>query len=325
MTISSTRFRNSGRKWWRSSSITRARVTSSMFSLPSIPSMRAWLADVGGHDEHRVLEVHGAALAVGQPAVVEDLEQDVEHVVVGLLDLVEQHDRVGPAAHRLRELAALLVAHVPRGRADEPGHRVLLHVLGHVDADERVLVVEEELGQGPGGLRLPDAGGAEEDERADGPVGVLEPAAGAADGVAHRLDRRPLPDDALLEPLLHVDQLLDLGFHEAAHRDVGPLGHDLGDVLGVHLLLEEALLLLQLSERRVLLLQLLLEAGEDAELDLRRLVQVGLTLGGGLVGPGLLDPLLDRPDLLDGGLLRLPVGLQLAELLVRSARDRSIS
>ena len=64
---------------------------------------------------------------------------DVEHVGVGLLDLVEQHDRVGPAAHRLGELAALLVADVAGGRADEPRHGVLLHVLGHVDADHRVL------------------------------------------------------------------------------------------------------------------------------------------------------------------------------------------
>ena len=38
----------------------------------------------------RVLEVHRPALAVGQPAVVQDLQQDVEHVRVGLLDLVEQ-------------------------------------------------------------------------------------------------------------------------------------------------------------------------------------------------------------------------------------------
>ena len=46
-------------------------------------------ADVGGHDDHGVLEVHDPALAVGQPAVVEDLEEDVEDVRVGLLDLVE--------------------------------------------------------------------------------------------------------------------------------------------------------------------------------------------------------------------------------------------
>ena len=48
---------------------------------------------------------------------------------VRLLDLVEQHDRVRPAAHGLGELAALLVADVARRRADQPRDGVLLHVL----------------------------------------------------------------------------------------------------------------------------------------------------------------------------------------------------
>ena len=47
-------------------------------------------ADVAGHDDDGVLEVDRPALAVGQAAVVEDLEEDVEDVRVGLLDLVEQ-------------------------------------------------------------------------------------------------------------------------------------------------------------------------------------------------------------------------------------------
>jgi hypothetical protein len=42
-----------------------------------------------------VLEVDRAALAVGEAAVVEHLQQHVEHVGVGLLDLVEQHDAYG--------------------------------------------------------------------------------------------------------------------------------------------------------------------------------------------------------------------------------------
>ena len=71
------------------------------------------------HDQHGVGEVDRAALAVGEAAVVEHLQQDVEHVGVGLLDLVEQHHRVGPAAHRLGELAALVVADVAGRRADE--------------------------------------------------------------------------------------------------------------------------------------------------------------------------------------------------------------
>jgi hypothetical protein len=47
-------------------------------------------ADVAGHDDDGVLEVDRAALAVGQAAVVEQLEQHVEDVRVRLLDLVER-------------------------------------------------------------------------------------------------------------------------------------------------------------------------------------------------------------------------------------------
>ena len=145
--------------------------------------------DVRGHDQHGVLEVDGAALAVGQAAVVEDLQERVEDVGVGLLDLVEQHDRVGAAADRLGQLAALVVADVAGRRADQARDGVPLHVLGHVDADHRVLGVEEELGERAGELGLADAGRAEEEERADRAVGVRQAGARAAD----RASRRPRP------------------------------------------------------------------------------------------------------------------------------------
>jgi hypothetical protein len=123
-------------------------------------------AEVGGHDQHGVAEVDRAALAVGEATLLEDLQQRVEHVGVGLLDLVEEHHRERLAPHGLGELAALLVADVAGGRAHQAADRVLLHVLGHVEADQRLLVAEEELGEGLGQLGLADAGGAEEDERA---------------------------------------------------------------------------------------------------------------------------------------------------------------
>ena len=96
---------------------------------------------------------------------------------MGLLDLVEQDHAVGPAPYGLGELAALVVADVARGRADEPRDGVLLHVLAHVDAHHRPLVVEQVLGEGAGQFGLADAGGPEEHERPDRPVGVSEPGA----------------------------------------------------------------------------------------------------------------------------------------------------
>ncbi len=104
------------------------------------------------------------ALTVGQAAVIEHLQQHVEHIRVRLLDLVEQDHLVGPAPHRFGERAALFVADIARRRADQPRYRVLLHVLRHVEADQRILVVEQIGRERLGQLGLADAGRAQEHE-----------------------------------------------------------------------------------------------------------------------------------------------------------------
>ena len=114
--------------------------------------------DVGGHDDDGVLEVDGASLPVGEPAVVEHLQEHVEHVAVGRLDLVEQDHAVRPAADRLGQSPAFLIADVARRGADHAGHRVLLHELAHVDADDGLLGVEQQLGQGLAQLGLAHPG-----------------------------------------------------------------------------------------------------------------------------------------------------------------------
>ena len=110
ITISSIRLRNSGRSVCRSVCMMRGRTFSGCSS-----SLEEVAPEVRGHDDHGVAEVHRAALAVGEPPVVEHLQEHVEHVPVRLLDLVEEDDRVRPPAHRLGELAALVVTHVARG------------------------------------------------------------------------------------------------------------------------------------------------------------------------------------------------------------------
>ncbi len=84
-------------------------------------------------------------MPVGQPALVQHLEQDVEHVGMGFLDLVEQDHPVGPAADGLGELAALFIPHISRRGADQPGYGVALHVLGHIHPQQGILIVEQEF------------------------------------------------------------------------------------------------------------------------------------------------------------------------------------
>jgi hypothetical protein len=56
---------------------------------------------------------------VGEAAVVEKLQEHVQHFRMGLLYLVDENYGIGPAAHRLGELARLLVADVSGRCADE--------------------------------------------------------------------------------------------------------------------------------------------------------------------------------------------------------------
>ena len=128
------------------------------------PQPQLIFAQVGGHDDDRVLEVDGAAFVVGKTAVVEHLQQDVEHVGMGLLDLVEQHDRVGFASYRFGQLTALVVSDVSRRRTDQTADRMGLLVLAHIDPGHHRLVVEQELRERLRQLRLTHSGSAEEEE-----------------------------------------------------------------------------------------------------------------------------------------------------------------
>ena len=93
------------------------------------------------------------------------MEQKIEDVGVGFLDLVEEQHAVRAFPDRLGEKATLFAVDVARRRAHESLRHVLLHELAHVEASHGLLVVEKKLGQRLGELGLPDATGAKEQER----------------------------------------------------------------------------------------------------------------------------------------------------------------
>ncbi len=93
-------------------------------------------AEVRGHDQNRVPEIHGIAEAVGELAVFKYLEQNIVDVGVSLLDFVEQDHRVRRAANALCQLAAFFVAHISWRRADQLGHGMFFHVFGHIETHQ---------------------------------------------------------------------------------------------------------------------------------------------------------------------------------------------
>ena len=192
VTISSIRLRNSGRNAALAAASIRSSSGAGSRGGEAERALGLARAEVRRHHDHRVGEVDRAALAVGQPAVVHELQQDVPDLRVGLLDLVEQDHGVRAPAHRLGQLAAVAVADVAGRRADQPRDRVRLAELGHVDPDERLLGREQPLRSALTSSVLPTPVGPRNRNVPERPVALRQADAGAADGVGDR-PRRPRP------------------------------------------------------------------------------------------------------------------------------------
>src|SRR5208282_1549548 len=155
-------------------------------------------ADVRRHDDDGVLEVDRVAQAVGQLTVFKDLQQDVEHIRVRLLDFVEQNDRIWRPFDAFRQLSTLFVTNVTGRRTDQFRYGMLLHELRHIEADESFIAAEHEMRQSARDFSFAYAGRSEEQERPDRAVGALQPGTRAANGASQRADGFFLRDDALV-------------------------------------------------------------------------------------------------------------------------------
>jgi hypothetical protein len=127
-----------------------------------------------------------------------------QHVVrfrMGLLDFVEDDDRVRAAADRFGELAGFFVADIARRRANQAADGVPFHELRHIQLDQGIFAAEHEARQRLGQFGLANTGRAKEDKGANRAARVFETSARAADSLRDGLNRLILADDVLRSSL----------------------------------------------------------------------------------------------------------------------------
>ena len=113
-------------------------------------------------------------MAVGQSPVVEDLEESIKDIRVGLFDFIKENDAVGATPNGFGQLATLFVTDVAWGRPDEARDGMFFHVFGHIDTDDSVFTIEKSGGKGTGEFGFTYASRSEKKERADGSFGVFK-------------------------------------------------------------------------------------------------------------------------------------------------------
>ena len=147
---------------------------------------------------------------------------------MSFLNLVEQHDAIGLAAHFFGELSALLVTHVARRGTYKPRDIETLSKFAHVDADERIFAAKHVLGEFLGEPGFTYTRRPKEHKHTNRVVGVFQTHAVALDRLNHLVDGFVLANNSRFELGGHVAEPDALGLGHALHRHSGHHRHHFG-------------------------------------------------------------------------------------------------
>jgi len=152
-------------------------------------------AGIRRHDQHRVAKVRLASVVVGERSMIHHLQQQVEHLRMCLLDLIEQQYTMRMLGHGIGQQAALIETHIAGRRPDQARDSVALHVFRHVEADQ---LETERFRQLAAGFGLADTGRTREQEAGYRLLAHLEPGTRELDGSRQRIHGRSLTKHHLL-------------------------------------------------------------------------------------------------------------------------------
>ena len=198
-------------------------------------------AEVRGHDDDSVAEVDGTALRVGQTPIIKHLEQDVEHIRVSLLNLIEQDYRVRLTANSLSKLTTLIVAHISWRRTYQSCHAELLLILTHVNTSHHGLIIEKIVGKSFCKLSLTHTRSAEEDEAGYWSLRVLKSCTRTANSITDGCYCLVLTDNTVVQFLFKMQKFLTFALEHTRDRNTRPTAYNLCYVILSNLLLNHSL------------------------------------------------------------------------------------
>ncbi len=143
-------------------------------------------AHIAGHDDDRILEIHHPSLIVRQPAVIQHLEQNIEHIRMRLFDLIQQHHAIRFAPDRLRQLSAFIISYISRRCANQPADRMFFLVFAHIDPGHHAFVIEQVVGQRLCQFRFTHTRRPKENKGSDRPPGILQSRPAPPDSIRYR-------------------------------------------------------------------------------------------------------------------------------------------
>ena len=187
-------------------------------------------AQVRCQNNDGVAKIDCVPQTVRQLTILKNLQQDVVHVWVSFFNLIQKNYGIGRPADAFRQLTTFFIANVSRGRADQFRDGMFLHVLGHIETNQRFFTAEQKFGQAASDFCFAHARWPEEQEASHRTSRSLQARAAAADRPGQRRYRLILANHAAVQFLFNAQQLLLLIFLNRRNLNTGPARDDFFDV-----------------------------------------------------------------------------------------------
>ena len=152
-------------------------------------------------------------MAVRQAAVIEDLQEQIKHIGVCLLNFIKKDDRVRLPSDALSKLSAVVISYVAGRRTDHFTDCVRFHELGHIYTDQGIFLCKHCLGKGLNQFRLSDTGRTDKNK---GCRFMLFAKTGAvpSDCPGKSIYSLFLTDYTLMQTVFKPDKLVRFGFRD---------------------------------------------------------------------------------------------------------------
>lgn len=188
--------------------------------------------DITCHDNDGIGEINRTALTIRQPAVVQYLQENVEHTLMSLFDFIEKNDTVGISSNLFRELTAFLVANIARRSTNQARNRVLFHVFAHINTNHVLIRIKQFECKSLGQLCFTGTRGSNEKEASGGLVRTRQASTTAQHGIRNGTNSFILTNDTLVKIISKMKKLFLGCLRETSDGNTCPARHDFGNLFG---------------------------------------------------------------------------------------------
>src|SRR3989344_566794 len=132
---------------------------------------------------------------------------------------VKKNNGVRSVSDQIGDASPIVKTDITGRRADKFGNGMFLHKFGHINSDERILVIKHKFGKRFGQFGFAHSGRSEKNEGTNRFVRIGYAGARAFDGIRYPSDRRILANDSFAEIFFHSSELFSLLFKHSRNRN----------------------------------------------------------------------------------------------------------